>query len=71
LGRPKGGKNKNHPLEPYREQIKAHLKVSLDVATIRKLSNQYLKTQPSYKQYRYYIMDDEELRELLEAEHEA
>lgn len=64
LGRPKGRKNKNHPLEPHREQIKSHLKADLNIATIRKFINQHLDAPLSYKRYHYYVANDEELREL-------
>ena len=67
LGRPKGRKNKTRPLDPYREQIEAHLKAGLSISAIRKLINPHLAKPLTYNSYRYFIQTDEELRICLKA----
>lgn len=63
LGRPKGSRNKERPLDPYREQIKAYLQAGLSVTTIRKLVNPQLHEPLTYNSYKYFIQMDDELRE--------
>jgi DNA invertase Pin-like site-specific DNA recombinase len=65
LGRPKGSRNKQRPLDIYREQIKAYLHMGLSVAAIRKLVNEHLDDPLTYNSYRYFIRHDTELTTLL------
>lgn len=62
LGRPKGSRNKERPLDPYREQIKAYLQAGLSVTAIRKLVNPQLEQPLTYNSYRYFIQTDDELQ---------
>ena len=64
LGRPKGKKNKNRPLDPYREEIKRHLRSGLPVTSIMKLINEELAAPLTYNSYKYFIQNDDELRAL-------
>jgi DNA invertase Pin-like site-specific DNA recombinase len=64
LGRPKGTRNKNRPLDPYREKIKGHLQAKLPVTSIMKLINPQLETPLTYNSYKYFIDRDDELHAL-------
>ncbi|MEL6526407.1 MAG: hypothetical protein AAFQ07_11935, partial [Chloroflexota bacterium] len=64
LGRPKGSRNKDRPLDAHRESIKAYLQTGLSMRAIMKLINQHLNIPLSYNSYRYYIQQDEELNDL-------
>ena len=55
LGRPKGSRNKERVLDPYREQIQRYLALGLDLASIRKLVNPQLERPLSYQAYRYFM----------------
>lgn len=61
LGRPKGRRNKDRPLDPYREQIGGHLRAGLPVTSIMKLINEQLETPLTYNSYKYFIQNDDEL----------
>lgn len=65
LGRPKGSRNQERPLDPHREQIKAYLQLELNIAAIRKLVNPHLDRPLTYNSYKYFIQHDDELRALL------
>ena len=65
LGRPKGSKNRQRPLDPFREQIREHLQAGLSIAAIRKLINPHLDEPLTYNSYKYHIRNDDELRRLL------
>ena len=65
LGRPKGSRNRNRPLDPYREPIKAYLQTGLPVASIVKLVNEHLAQPLSYNSFKYFIHQDEDLCALL------
>lgn len=65
LGRPKGSRNQVRPLDPYREQIEAHLQLGLSIAAIQKLINQHLPTPLTYNSYKYFIANDGTLRDYL------
>ncbi len=65
LGRPKGSRNQERPLDPHREQIKAYLQLKLNIAAIRKLVNPHLDRPLTYNSYKYFVQHDEELRALL------
>lgn len=58
LGRPKGSRNQDRPLEPYREQIKAYLQVGLSISSIQKLINKQLDVPLTYNSYKYFISND-------------
>jgi DNA invertase Pin-like site-specific DNA recombinase len=62
LGRPKGSKNKNRVLDPFKDEILAYLRQGLNVASIMKLINPKLEKPATYNTYRYYIQNDAELR---------
>lgn len=62
LGRPKGSRNQTRPLDMYREQIQAYLQVGLSIASIRKLINKQLEVPLTYNSYKYFILNDGELR---------
>ncbi|MAS35611.1 MAG: resolvase [Anaerolineaceae bacterium] len=64
LGRPKGRKNKSRPLDPYREEIKGHLRSGIPVTSIMKLINEQLETPLTYNSYKYFIQTDNELSAL-------
>ena len=61
LGRPKGRKNKRRPLDPYREEIKRHLRAGIPITSIMKLINEDLETPLTYNSYKYFIQTDSEL----------
>jgi len=62
LGRPKGSRNRQRPLDGFREQIKELLDVGLSIASIRKIINRQMETPLSYNSYTYFIRHDDELR---------
>jgi DNA invertase Pin-like site-specific DNA recombinase len=64
LGRPKGSRNKDRPLDAHREDIKTYLQANLNVAAIQKLVNRHLEQPLTYNSYKYYIDQDDELRAL-------
>ncbi|MEM9954979.1 MAG: recombinase family protein [Chloroflexota bacterium] len=55
LGRPKGSRNKEQPLDSHRESIKAYLQTGLSIRAIMNLVNQHLEEPRTYNSYRYYI----------------
>jgi DNA invertase Pin-like site-specific DNA recombinase len=55
LGRPKGSKNKSHPLLSFSQQIDLYLQSGLSIASIRKLINPHLSNPLAYNSYRYFI----------------
>lgn len=68
LGRPKGSRDKERVLDPYREQIKEYLQLGLSLSRIRKILNPQLEKPISYPSYRYFVRQDAELLELWEAQ---
>ncbi len=62
LGRPKGRRNQSRPLDAYREQIQAYLQVGLSIAAIRMLINKQLDIPLTYNSYKYFVLNDEQLR---------
>jgi DNA invertase Pin-like site-specific DNA recombinase len=62
LGRPKGSQNQSRPLDLYREQIEAYLKIGLSIAAIRKLINKQLSTPLTYNSYKYFILNEKSLQ---------
>jgi DNA invertase Pin-like site-specific DNA recombinase len=65
LGRPKGSRNHDRPLDPYREQIEAYLQIGLSIAAIRKLINKHLPTPLTYNSYKYFMVNDMKLQSYL------
>lgn len=61
LGRPKGSKNKERKLDPYRDQIQQYLAMKLPLASIRKIINNQREEEISYNAFQYYIRHDEQL----------
>ena len=62
LGRPKGSKNKERILDPYRDQILDYLKMGLNLAAVRKIINNQLEKPISYNSYKYFVQHDEQLQ---------
>ncbi|MFC1716429.1 recombinase family protein [Candidatus Poribacteria bacterium] len=67
LGRPKGSKNKNRVLDPYKEQIKEYLQMGLNLAAIMKIVNNQLEKHVSYNTLKYFVQHDRELLPLWQA----
>ena len=63
LGRPKGSRNKKRVLDPYHDQILKYLKSGIDLASVRKLINPELEQPISYTSYKYFVMNDPELKD--------
>lgn len=61
LGRPKGSKNKERALDPYKEQIKHYLQMGLNLASIQTIVNNQLEQPITYTSYRYFVRHDQEL----------
>lgn len=68
LGRPKGSRDKERALDPYREQIKEYLELGLSLSRIRTVVNPQLKKPISYPSYRYFVRQDTQLLELWDAQ---
>lgn len=68
LGRPKGSRDKERALDPYREQIKKYLELGLSLSRIRTVVNPQLKKPISYPSYRYFVRQDTQLLELWDAQ---
>jgi len=66
LGRPKGHKNKERALDPYRDELMELLNLGVNLTAIRKIINQKMTKSLSYSSYKYFIDHDEEL---LHAKH--
>ncbi len=68
LGRPKGSKNKERVLDPYRDQIKNYLEMGLNLAAVRKIINNQLEKPIAYQSFKYFVDHDEELLTLWQAQ---
>jgi len=64
LGRPKGAKNKNRVLDPYKDEIKKYIKLGLMQTNILKIINSHLKNPISLTTLRYFISTSDELKNL-------
>ena len=64
LGRPKGSRDKERILDPYRKQIKEYLQLGLSLSRIRTILNPQLERPISYPSYRYFVRQDAELLEI-------
>ena len=61
LGRPKGSRNRNRVLDPYKEQILEYLQMGLTLAAVRKITNRQLEKPLSYNSYKYFVQNEENL----------
>jgi DNA invertase Pin-like site-specific DNA recombinase len=68
LGRPKGSRDKERVLDPYRGQIKEYLELGLSLRRIRSIINPQLERPISYPAYRYFVRQDLELLRLWQAQ---
>lgn len=68
LGRPKGSRDKKRALDPYREQIKEYLQLSIPLRRIRTIINPQLEKYISYNSYQYFVRQDPELLALWQAQ---
>jgi DNA invertase Pin-like site-specific DNA recombinase len=66
IGRRKGSRNQNRPLDPHREQIATYLQLGLSIGSIRKLINPHLEKPLTYNSYKYFIHNDVQLRKHLQ-----
>ena len=64
LGRPKGTRNKNHPLDDHKDTIKRYLKLGLALNPIRQIINSQLEESVSYAVVYYYVRQNPELLSL-------
>jgi DNA invertase Pin-like site-specific DNA recombinase len=64
VGRPKGSRNKQRILDPYREQIQNYLSLRIPLRRICDLINLLLEKPISYTAYRYFVRQDPELLDL-------
>jgi DNA invertase Pin-like site-specific DNA recombinase len=67
LGRPKGSRNKERVLDPHRDQILAYLQMGLNLASVMKIINPQLEEAITYNSYRYFVRQDEALRQAWQA----
>jgi len=71
LGRPKGSRDKERVLDPYREQMREYLQLGLPLSRIRAIINPQLDRPISYPSYRYFVRQDTELLELWQAQRQG
>jgi DNA invertase Pin-like site-specific DNA recombinase len=71
LGRPKGSRDKERVLDPYREQIKEYLQLNLPLRRVREIINLQLEKPISYPAYRYFVRQDSELLVLWRREEQT
>ncbi len=62
LGRPKGVKNKNRVLDPFKDEIKKYLEMELMQTNILKIINSQLEKKVSLTSLRYFISTTKELQ---------
>jgi DNA invertase Pin-like site-specific DNA recombinase len=67
LGRPKGSKNKDRALDPFRVEILGYLRQGLNIASIMKLINPQLEEPVTYNTYRYYVQTEDDLCQAWQA----
>ncbi|HEX6385519.1 MAG TPA: hypothetical protein VF177_12685, partial [Anaerolineae bacterium] len=68
LGRPRGSRNKERVLDPYKRQILDYLKMGLNLAAIMKIINPQLEEPITYNSYRYFVQREEELLRAWQAQ---
>jgi DNA invertase Pin-like site-specific DNA recombinase len=71
LGRPKGSKNKERVLDPYKEEIKDWLQKGLPLASIRKIINPQLERPITYNSFKYFVHHEADLLSLWQAQRET
>lgn len=71
LGRPKGSKNKERVLDPYKEEIKDWLQKGLPLASIRKIINPQLEKPITYNSFKYFVQHEADLLPLWQAQRET
>jgi DNA invertase Pin-like site-specific DNA recombinase len=64
LGRPKGVKNKNRVLDPFKDEIKKYLEMGLMQTNILKIINSQLERKVSLTSLRYFISTTKELKSI-------
>jgi DNA invertase Pin-like site-specific DNA recombinase len=70
LGRPKGSKNKERVLDPYKADIKHYLQLGLNLAAIRKIINPQLEKPITYNSFKYFVQHEAELFQAWQAQRE-
>lgn len=68
LGRPKGSRDRERILDPYRETIREYLQLKIPLRRIRSIINPQLERPISYPAYQYFVRQDPELLELWKAQ---
>jgi DNA invertase Pin-like site-specific DNA recombinase len=68
LGRPKGSRNKQRALDPYREQIRKYLQLNIPLRRIHTIINPQMEKPITYNAYQYYVRQDAELLKLWRAQ---
>ena len=68
LGRPKGSKNKERVLDPYKNQIKNYLEMGLTLASVRKIVNNQMGNPLTYNSFKYFVQHDGELLSAWQAQ---
>jgi DNA invertase Pin-like site-specific DNA recombinase len=68
LGRPKGSRDKERILDPYREQIKEYLQLNIPLRRIHTIINPQLENPIAYNAYQYFVRQDPELLTLWQAQ---
>ena len=61
LGRPKGSRNRNRVLDPYRKEILDYLQTGVSLSSVRKLINPLLEIPVTYNTFKYFVQHDDEL----------
>lgn len=64
LGRPKGVKNKNRVLDPFKDEIKKYLEIGLMQTNILKIINSQLEKKVSLTSLRYFISTTKDLKHI-------
>ena len=64
LGRPKGVKNKNRILDPFKDEIKKYLEMQLMQTNILKIINSQLEKKVSLTSLRYFIATTKDLKSI-------
>ena len=64
LGRPKGVKNKNRVLDPFKDEIKKYLEMQLMQTNILKIINSQLEKKVSLTSLRYFISTTKDLKSI-------
>lgn len=68
LGRPKGSRDKERILDPFRGQIKEYLKLKIPLRRIQRIINPQLENPITYNSYQYFVRQDRELLDLWQAQ---